>query len=388
MGKVLRKDKKGCLLKVGLVGILVTSLLAAGFFILLRPGLKVVSEPSVSAVFLDENYVGETPLIIRMWMGGKHIISVSKIGYHGFEQSIKMRFGKTQNIYIELTPDVHLKNLCGGLMVKSSPVGATVFLDGKEKGVTPLNLENVEKGLHIVKVAKNCFSLKEKKVDITASKKIDIDIKLESLCGSLVVKSTPDGAIVFVDGKEKGVTPLNLDNLRKGNLSVKLIKEGFETESKIITVKPSEKSNFSVKLRQPIASSDGRFVDHRNGTVTDTKTGLMWTREDSYVHLGKYLNWEQSGSYVNKLSTGGYDDWRLPKIAELKKIYEIEKSNTDKDGDIIHIDPIFSSGGTFWNWSSEEQGKCCAKVFLIIDGSVIKNDRIFSYERGVRAVRP
>ncbi|MBW2080103.1 MAG: PEGA domain-containing protein, partial [Deltaproteobacteria bacterium] len=422
------------------------------------PGLKVVSEPSVSAVFLDENYVGETPLIIRIWMGGKHIISVSKIGYHGFEQSIKMRFGKTQNIYIELTPDVHLKNLCGGLMVKSSPVGATVFLDGKEKGVTPLylenvekglhivkvakncfsvvekkiditaskkinvgvhlesqcgslvvrsspvgatvfldgkekgvtplNLENVEKGLHIVKVAKNCFSLKEKKVDITASKKIDIDIKLESLCGSLVVKSTPDGAIVFVDGKEKGVTPLNLDNLRKGNLSVKLIKEGFETESKIITVKPSEKSNFSVKLRQPIASSDGRFVDHRNGTVTDTKTGLMWTREDSYVHLGKYLNWEQSGSYVNKLSTGGYDDWRLPKIAELKKIYEIEKSNTDKDGDIIHIDPIFSSGGTFWNWSSEEQGKCCAKVFLIIDGSVIKNDRIFSYERGVRAVRP
>ncbi|MBW1938148.1 MAG: PEGA domain-containing protein, partial [Deltaproteobacteria bacterium] len=388
MGKVLRKDKKGCLLKVGLVGILVTSLLAAGFFILLRPGLKVVSEPSVSAVFLDENYVGETPLIIRMWMGGKHIISVSKIGYHGFEQSIKMRFGKTQNIYIELTPDVHLKNLCGGLMVKSSPVGATVFLDGKEKGVTPLYLENVEKGLHIVKVAKNCFSVVEKKVDITASKKIDIDIKLESLCGSLVVKSTPDGAIVFVDGKEKGVTPLNLDNLRKGNLSVKLIKEGFETESKIITVKPSEKSNFSVKLRQPIASSDGRFVDHRNGTVTDTKTGLMWTREDSYVHLGKYLNWEQSGSYVNKLSTGGYDDWRLPKIAELKKIYEIEKSNTDKDGDIIHIDPIFSSGGTFWNWSSEEQGKCCAKVFLIIDGSVIKNDRIFSYERGVRAVRP
>ncbi|MBW1671647.1 MAG: PEGA domain-containing protein [Deltaproteobacteria bacterium] len=388
MGKVLRKDKKGCLLKVGLVGILVTSLLAAGFFILLRPGLKVVSEPSVSAVFLDENYVGETPLIIRIWMGGKHIISVSKIGYHGFEQSIKMRFGKTQNIYIELTPDVHLKNLCGGLMVKSSPVGATVFLDGKEKGVTPLYLENVEKGLHIVKVAKNCFSVVEKKVDITASKKIDIDIKLESLCGSLVVKSTPDGAIVFVDGKEKGVTPLNLDNLRKGNLSVKLIKEGFETESKIITVKPSEKSNFSVKLRQPIASSDGRFVDHRNGTVTDTKTGLMWTREDSYVHLGKYLNWEQSGSYVNKLSTGGYDDWRLPKIAELKKIYEIEKSNTDKDGDIIHIDPIFSSGGTFWNWSSEEQGKCCAKVFLIIDGSVIKNDRIFSYERGVRAVRP
>jgi hypothetical protein len=65
-------------------------------------------------------------------------------------------------------------------------------------------------------------------------------------------------------------------------------------------------------------------------------------------------------------------DWRLPTVAELKEIYEIKKSNTDKDGDIIHIDPIFSSGGTFWNWSSEEQGKCCAKVFLFIAVSVYR----------------
>jgi serine/threonine protein kinase len=386
--KVRGKDKKGSLLKIGLIGILVIGLLAAGFFVFLRPGLKVVSEPSSSAVFLDKNHAGETPLSIRMWMVGKHIISATRKSYHDFKQSIEMQFGKTKKIFIEPAPDIHLESLSGSLVVQSTPMGATVFVDGKEKGVTPLNLENVEKGLHIVKVTKNCFSVMEKKVDITASKKIDIDVKLESICGSLVVKSSPEGATVFVDGKEKGVTPLSLDNVKKGNLAVKLIKKGFETESKIITVKPSEKFDFFVKLRQPIVSSDGRFIDHGNGAISDTKTGLMWTREDSYVDLGRYLNWGQSRSYVNKLSTGGYSDWRLPKLAELKEIYEIKKSNTDKDGDIIHIDPIFSSGGTFWNWSSEEQDKCCAKVFLFIDGSVIKNNKKFSYERGVRAVRP
>ncbi|MCD4754306.1 MAG: PEGA domain-containing protein [Deltaproteobacteria bacterium] len=452
--KVRGKDKKGGLLKVGLIAILVMGLLAAGLFVFLRPGLKVVSEPSASTVFLDEKYTGETPLSIRMWMGGKHIIKVTKEGRNDFEQIIEMQFGTTKEVNAELVPrllggltvqsdpeganvyldgqmkgvtplrldkvkkgainleikkdhystvkrnlvvnpslgettvDIHLESLCGSLVVKSSPGGATVFVDGKEKGVTPLNLENVEKGLHIVKVVKHCFSVVEKKVDIIVSKKTDIDVRMESLCGSLVVKSSPGGATVFVDGKEKGVTPLRLDNVRKGNLNIKLIKKGFETESKIITVNPSKKFNFFVKLRQPIISSDGRFVDHRNGTVTDTKTGLMWTREDSYVHLDRYLNWEQSRSYLNKLSTGGYSDWRLPTVAELREIYEIKKSNTDKDGDIIHIDPIFSSGGTFWSWSSEEQGKCCAKVFLFIDGSVIKNDRMFSYERGVRAVRP
>ncbi|MEA3385842.1 MAG: PEGA domain-containing protein, partial [Thermodesulfobacteriota bacterium] len=427
--KARGKDKGGSLLKVGLIAILILfCLLAAGLFIFLKPGLKVMSEPSALAVFLDENHVGETPLNIRMWVGGKHIIKVTQKDHNDFEQIIEMQFGKTEEIIAELVPkffggltvksdpeganvyldgqmkgvtpfrldkvkkgtinleikkdyystdkrnvvvkpslgettvEVHLASLCGSLVVKGLPGGATVFVDGKEKGVTPLNLENVEKGLHVVKVSQNCFSVVEKKVDITASKKTEIDVHLESLCGSLVVKSLPGGATVFVDGKEKGVTPLRLDNIRKGNISVKLIKKGFETESKIITVKPSVERKFFTKLRQPIISSDGRFVDHRNGTVTDTKTGLMWTREDSYVHLGRYLNWEQSRSYVNNLSTGGYGDWRLPAVAELKEIYEIKKSNTDKDSDIIHIDPIFSSGGTFWNWSSEEQGKCCAKV--------------------------
>ena len=451
--KSQRKDKRWSLSKVGLTAILVMGILASVCLVFLRPVLKIASEPGSSAVFMDENHVGETPLSIRMWMGGKHIIRVTKKGYHDFEQIVEMQFGTTKEINVELTPklfgeltvisdpggadvyldgqmkgvtplrldklkkgnikleikkehygtvkrdlvvnpllgeikiDVHLKSLCN-LSVNSTPDGATVFVDGKEKGVTPLRLENIEKGLHTVKLTKNCFSVAEKKVDITASEKTKVDVRLESVCGSLSVNSTPDGATVFVDGKEKGVTPLRLDNVMKGNISVKLTKKGFETENKVITIRPSKKFEFFVKLRQPVFSSDGRFIDHRDGTITDTETGLMWTREDSYVHLGRYLNWEQSKSYVDELNTGGYTDWRLPTAAELKKIYEIKKSNTDKDGDIIHIDSVFSPGGTFWYWSSEEQGKCCAKVVLFIDGSIIKNDRMFSYERGVRAVRP
>jgi len=387
-GKLQEKDKKGRLLKVVSVFSLIVGLLAVILFVFLRPGLKVVSKPSASAVFLDKNYIGETPLSTKRWMCGKHIITVKKKDYNNYEQSIKMSLGKTKKIYVELSSDAHANNPYASLVIKTLPEGATVLVDGKEKGVTPLYLKNVEHGLHTIKFTKNCFSSVEKKVDITASKTIDVNAKLQSICGSLMVKTLPEGATVLVDGKEKGVTPLYIDNIKKGDRIIKLIKKGFETENKIISIKPSEKFDFSVKLRRPIVSSDGRFIDHRNGTISDTKTGLMWTKDDSYVHLKKYLNWKESRSYVNNLTTGGYSDWRLPTTKELNEIYEIKKSNTDKDGDIIHIDPIFSIGGTFWNWSSEEQDKCRAKVFLFLDGSIIKNDKNFSYERGVRAVRP
>ena len=66
-------------------------------------------------------------------------------------------------------------------------------------------------------------------------------------------------------------------------------------------------------------SADGRYLDMGNGVIKDTKTGMMWTQKDSYVDLGHSLSWNESIDYVNELSSGGYRDWRLPTISELKQ---------------------------------------------------------------------
>nr|HDN00715.1 PEGA domain-containing protein [Deltaproteobacteria bacterium] len=150
-GKLQEKDKKGRLLKVVSVFSLIVGLLAVILFVFLRPGLKVVSKPSASAVFLDKNYIGETPLSTKRWMCGKHIITVKKKDYNNYEQSIKMSLGKTKKIYAELSSDAHANNPYASLVIKTLPEGATVLVDGKEKGVTPLYLKNVEHGLHTIK---------------------------------------------------------------------------------------------------------------------------------------------------------------------------------------------------------------------------------------------
>ncbi len=61
-------------------------------------------------------------------------------------------------------------------------------------------------------------------------------------------------------------------------------------------------------------STDGRYRDNGEGTITDTRTNLMWTKEDSYVTLGKCLGWDDSKEYVSRLNTGGYNDWRMPQL--------------------------------------------------------------------------
>jgi len=46
--------------------------------------------------------------------------------------------------------------------------------------------------------------------------------------GGLVLKTTPPGAMIFVDGKQRGVSPITIGNLRSGGHQVRAVKEGYK----------------------------------------------------------------------------------------------------------------------------------------------------------------
>lgn len=141
-------------------------------------------------------------------------------------------------------------------------------------------------------------------------------------------------------------------------------------------------------------SADDRYVDNGNGTITDTKTDLMWTKKDSYADLRECLDWNASKSYVSRLNTGGHSNWRLPTIQELKRIYEESKkidSGVKALGIFgiydVHLDSVFASGGAIWHWSSETAGSCCARFVNFSYGTVSESYRDGCRSKGVRAVR-
>ena len=71
----------------------------------------------------------------------------------------------------------------------------------------------------------------------------------------------------------------------------------------------------AVRSDQP--TSPKNMIDNGDGTITDTTTGLMWqqsTQED--------MDWESVISYCESLTLGGYNDWRLPNINELKSLVD------------------------------------------------------------------
>ncbi len=68
-----------------------------------------------------------------------------------------------------------------------------------------------------------------------------------------------------------------------------------------------------VRLAQ--ANMTHNYINHLDGTVTDTDTALMWTQMP-----GSAMTWEAALSWAENLSAGGYSDWRLPNIKELQTL--------------------------------------------------------------------
>jgi len=69
------------------------------------------------------------------------------------------------------------------------------------------------------------------------------------------------------------------------------------------------------------AAAQGRFIDNGNGTVTDSRSGLMWTQTDNQedIYWNQATNWIRS-SVAGRLDKK-YQDWRLPTVAELQSLY-------------------------------------------------------------------
>jgi hypothetical protein len=91
---------------------------------------------------------------------------------------------------------------------------------------------------------------------------------------------------------------------------------------------------------------DGRFVDHGDGTVTDTCTGLMWQRQtgdvdaDGGIGEQDLVTWCGGLAYCEGLTLGGHDDWRLPNVRELQSLVDYGRTWPA-------LDPVFEAPGGF-----------------------------------------
>ena len=135
------------------------------------------------------------------------------------------------------------------------------------------------------------------------------------------------------------------------------------------------------------------FVDNGDGTISDTRSNLMWKKDDSFKEFGYGINWFEAQDYceiLNEKKFAGYDDWRLPSGEEAKSAFSFTQSNTDKDGAETHISELFEPGGGHNTWTYEEKPdyEQYAQKFNFITGNDMweHKDNEYSHCRVTREV--
>jgi len=139
----------------------------------------------------------------------------------------------------------------GQLSVDSMPQGAQVQVDGGSdpSWVTPFVLTNLQPGQHTITTSKAGYSTDTRTINVASAYRATASIKLSQLMATIVVKSDPPGASVYVDSRDMGVrTPAQI-SVDKGQHVVLVRMSGYLDETMSAQFVLGQTFNFAPTLR-------------------------------------------------------------------------------------------------------------------------------------------
>ena len=347
--------------------------------------IRLDSEPSDAAVYIEGNYAGQTPYGGK-YPFGNYTYRVEKNKYHASTGTISLQTNKVEKT-------VRLAPAFGSVRVTDNVGGAKVLIDGNPTSeTTPCTLREVPSGTHQIAVQKDKYAPYSQNVAVSDGEETlvkavlearfatitintmsgaqilvngrsegrarierelmegyyDVEVRLEHhkpasrqiqveagksqeitlnptpIYGSLDVTSTPFDAAITIDGQSYGETPNTIDRLLEGEHTVVLTKSGYAAETQTVTIREGQTSTVTATLRNgcPVR-------------VTASKSGAR-----------VYVDGEEVGTapYSGTLTFGSHT---LYAIADGKRSQEQEIVIRQGETAIRNVELSFSANKTF-----------------------------------------
>ena len=150
------------------------------------------------------------------------------------EQLVINGMGEEQEFIFDLEP------AWADVQIDTKPSGAEIFIDSKNVGLTPLDLDLIE-GQHVLGIKKNGYKDFSTEIAVKARENIVLEpFNLNRLDSKLSVVSYPKGASVNIDAVYRGMTPVEIDLEPLVAHTVSVSKPGYKTMDQIIELKTVE----------------------------------------------------------------------------------------------------------------------------------------------------
>ena len=212
------------------------------------------------------------------------------------KQDIEVVAGDVKKVDLQPTP------IYGSLDVLSTPLGATISINGKEYGTTPNTINKLLIGDYTVTLTKPGFASCSKTIGIEESKSAEINETLPN--GRVVsINSTPTGAALFIDGNNVGLTPY-YGSLKYGNHILKISQGDKISEKEISIAELGGQTNFTLSFGPPtITDIDGNVYHF---ITIGTQTWMVENLKTGHYRDGSAIPNVTDGSTWGRLSTGAW----------------------------------------------------------------------------------
>lgn len=251
--------------------------------------LIVDSDPPGMTVYVDGSYRGKTPITMTV-DEGTHYVTVYFENYTFYKE---VYVGENQTVrVIARLPFAKLS-------LSSSPSGADVYINGDYRGKTPLTL-NLSPGNYSVTFRKEGYREETRYITLGEGESRSIHIDLKPLRATLRLRTDPVGVDVYMDGRYAGTTSESglTIVLDPGTYSIRLEKEGYETDSFTVNLKAGEEKEVFRRLEEKVVFSEVRIETQPSGAT---------------VYLNGYYHGEtpitiyvQTGTYEITIVKPGY----------------------------------------------------------------------------------
>ena len=274
--------------------------------------LLLKTEPTGADIQIDGVSVGQTPrLITNLHVNGSYSVKFRKAGYQ--DQTISIKFDGRK----PLVREEKLVLASGTIDISSEPAGATVTVNGIEKGETPIRVEEVPRGRATVKFHLDGFEDEVRELAINAGDVQTLPIVLKGLPGTIHLSSVPGGARFYVNGVAHGKGPVSIPGLKPGTYEVRAELEGYGTLSRSITVNNGESVNEEFRLSNVMGRIEVRTSPAGAQVFLDGRLVGMTKSSDSEIEFSDILPIENvmEGEHTLVMKMEGYADLtRHPRV--------------------------------------------------------------------------
>jgi formylglycine-generating enzyme required for sulfatase activity len=176
-------------------------------------------------------------------MHGERTVRIELDGYKPWQQKFQLAAGGKRDL-----PNVLLTKADGYLQVTSLPVGASISVDGRFKGKSPLKLAIEPDKQHEVAAVKAGYARGSRQVKVASGETTAVQLELEPELATVHFVTDPSDAELLIDGKPRGSATQSLQ-LPTHEHRILVQRDGYGSYETTITPRKGVRKRIKIRLK-------------------------------------------------------------------------------------------------------------------------------------------